>query len=131
MCGVILKRRNIPGKRGFLKAEPGLTRRLPGAKKWLGTVAAGTFELVVQSLGANAEDFRRASFVAVGEFDGARNHLLLDVFERAAERNLDEAAVGGARPAEVVGQVGFANRPAFAHDERALDDVAQLEIGRA
>src|SRR5580704_16771814 len=84
-------------------------------------VAVGeALELVVQSLGADAQDFRGAGLVAGSKLDRARDHFFLDIVERAAQRNLDEAAVSAARRAEVVGQIEFANRPALAHDQRAL-----------
>src|SRR5215469_7061168 len=84
------------------------------------------FEFIVEGLGADAEDFGGAGLVAGGELNRARDHLLLDVLERTAQRDLDEAAVAAAAGAEVVGQVGLPDGMALAHYKRSLDNVAQL-----
>src|SRR5277367_2679241 len=67
-------------------------------------VAVGeALELVVQSLRADAEDFRGAGFVARSELDGPRDHFLPNISERAAERNLKEPTAAAAGRAKFVG----------------------------
>src|ERR1700688_4344854 len=105
--------------------EP-LTSRVRLVSK-LRAVSAEAFQFVVQSFGADSKNLRGAGLVAGGELDGARDHLFLDVVERSAERDLDKATVAAATSrAEIVGQVSLTDSAALAHNQSALDYVAQL-----
>src|SRR5581483_8081441 len=90
----------------------------------LGGLGSVALQFVVQGLGADAQNLRRARFVAARKLDRAQDEFLLHIVEAGPQDDLDAAVLCRRSRLKLIGKVALRDNTAAADDQRALDHIA-------